>query len=194
MLMCDVPRVLYLLERSTSLEHLIIRGLFDAGTGGLMGTVTLARLKTFHLQRLSARVITALLSNIALPYKHMNISLCDYIPTHNALIAHHFPALQCLKRIQLTWKNGFRTLRAYRSSELIRSVAPALQCQATVPTDLVEGFLINWPIDRRRVAHRNRRHKRRLRRSASGAGTGMAMDDDAVGSACAENAARARGD
>lgn len=111
-----------------------------------MGTVTLARLRTFHLQRLSARVITALLSNIAFPCKHMNISLYDHFPAHNTLIALHFPALRCLKRVQLSWKNGLRTLRAYRSSELTSSAAPAaLQVQGS--TDLVEGFLINWPID-----------------------------------------------
>lgn len=143
---CGVPRVLYLLECSPSLEHLIIRGLFDADTGGVMGTVTLARLRTFHLQRLSTRVITALLSNIALPCKRVNISLYDHLPAHNALIALHFPALRCLKRVQLIWKNGLRTLRAYRSSELTSSTAPALQVQPSVSTDLVE-FLINWPID-----------------------------------------------
>lgn len=144
---CGVPGVLDLLECSPSLEHLIIRGLSDANIGGVMGTVTLARLRTFHLQRLSARLITVLLSHIVFPCKHMNISLYDHIPAHNALIVLHFPALRCLKRVQLTWKNGIQTLCAYRSSELTPSVAPALQVQGSVSTDNVEGFLVNWPIN-----------------------------------------------
>ncbi|EIW57220.1 uncharacterized protein TRAVEDRAFT_72384 [Trametes versicolor FP-101664 SS1] len=155
--LCNVPTVVRLLERSPSLEHLTIRGFFGEDAERGTGKVTLAHLKTLRLQGLSSLVTAALLSNLILPSEHTNISLCDpkswgpsfaaLIPTHNMFNGLPFSALQGLKHVQLTWKNGLRTLRAYRSSELAHSAAPALQVHTAMSIDLAEGFLINWPID-----------------------------------------------
>ncbi|OJT15008.1 hypothetical protein TRAPUB_8451 [Trametes pubescens] len=152
---CDVSTVLNLLERIPALEHLTLCGL-PPTIARAPGKVTLARLKTVRLQGLPLRIGPALFSSLVLPSTHTNISLRDsklyrrmfqdLVPAHSAPDALSFPALQGLKHVQLAWKNDLHTLRAYRSSDLAHSGAPALQARAAGGA-FREWFLVDWPID-----------------------------------------------
>ncbi|OJT15011.1 hypothetical protein TRAPUB_8454 [Trametes pubescens] len=154
---CDVSSLLHLLERSPSLEHLIIRNIIVAGVERPTGAVILPRLKTLRLQCISNLAVGKLRPKIVLPSKHTNITLCDsksygqmfqdLVPAHGAPDALSFPALHGLKHVQLLWEHNLWTLRAYRSSDLAHSAAPALQVHSSRPTLDGERFLINWPID-----------------------------------------------
>ncbi|KAL1940232.1 hypothetical protein VTO73DRAFT_9184 [Trametes versicolor] len=155
----DAPALLDLLERSPALEHVTIRGFFNAVVADDPHEVTLAHLKTLRLHSFSIPGIATLLPSLDLPSQHTNISLgdpksrggafADLIPMHDESDPLPWAALRGLKRVQLKWdQHEYQTLCAYRSAALDDPAPPALQVQAFGGEwAMGERFFFNWPID-----------------------------------------------